>query len=87
MVFRIGLLCNESNLYEKDGVYRVDGDPTEGALIVSALKAGLRCGAERKTNIPRSTSSPLSRIEATWPPCTGREKKNGFLSKGPRETF
>jgi len=47
-VLRIGLLCNESNIYEKDNSYRVDGDPTEGALIVSALKAGLDCEDERK---------------------------------------
>ncbi|MEW6184861.1 MAG: HAD-IC family P-type ATPase [Thermodesulfobacteriota bacterium] len=47
MVFRIGLLCNESDVYEEDGVYKVDGDPTEGALIVSALKAGLDTEKER----------------------------------------
>jgi Ca2+-transporting ATPase len=40
-VLRIGLLCNESNIYEEEGQYKVDGDPTEGALIVSAIKAGL----------------------------------------------
>jgi len=37
----IGLLCNESSLVEQAGLYRVSGDPTEGALIVSARKAGL----------------------------------------------
>jgi len=47
-VFRIGLLCNESNLYEEEGRYRVDGDPTEGALIVSAMKAGLKTEEERE---------------------------------------
>ncbi|PIV21927.1 MAG: ATPase, partial [Deltaproteobacteria bacterium CG03_land_8_20_14_0_80_45_14] len=31
-VVRIGMLCNESNLYEENGEFRVDGDPTEGAL-------------------------------------------------------
>jgi Ca2+-transporting ATPase len=41
LLLRIGLLCNESSLYEEDGQFRVDGDPTEGALIVSALKGGL----------------------------------------------
>jgi P-type Ca2+ transporter type 2C len=45
---RIGLLCNESEVYEKDGAYRVDGDPTEGALIVSAMKAGLRPEEEKR---------------------------------------
>lgn len=49
MVFRIGLLCNESNVYKEEGVYKVDGDPTEAALIVSALKAGLNAEDERTT--------------------------------------
>ncbi|MGQ9688601.1 MAG: cation-translocating P-type ATPase [Desulfobaccales bacterium] len=47
-VFRIGLLCNESEVYEEEGVHKVDGDPTEGALIVAAMKAGLHLEAERE---------------------------------------
>jgi Ca2+-transporting ATPase len=46
-VLRIGMLCNESNIYAEDGQFRVDGDPTEGALIVSAMKAGLNPEEER----------------------------------------
>jgi magnesium-transporting ATPase (P-type) len=46
-VFRIGLLCNESDLYLENGEYKVDGDPTEAALIVSAMKAGLDVEKER----------------------------------------
>jgi Ca2+-transporting ATPase len=48
-VLRIGLLCNESNIYEEEGHYEVDGDPTEGALIVSAMKAGLNQEGERES--------------------------------------
>jgi Ca2+-transporting ATPase len=47
-VLRIGLLCNESDVYEEEGQFKVDGDPTEGALIVSAMKAGLRPEEERE---------------------------------------
>ncbi|WP_028392911.1 calcium-translocating P-type ATPase, SERCA-type [Bacillus cihuensis] len=36
-----GLLCNHADLALKDDKYVVDGDPTEGALLVSAMKAGL----------------------------------------------
>jgi len=36
-----GLLCNDSRLVEADGLWRVEGDPTEGALITAAAKAGL----------------------------------------------
>jgi magnesium-transporting ATPase (P-type) len=47
LLFRIGLLCNESKVIEEGGVYKVDGDPTEGALIVAAMKAGLILEEER----------------------------------------
>lgn len=38
---RAGILCNDSHLEEKEGNLVVVGDPTEGALIVAANKAGL----------------------------------------------
>ena len=47
-LLRIGLLCNESGLIREEGFFRVDGDPTEGALIVSAMKAGLDPEGEKK---------------------------------------
>ncbi|RFU68798.1 calcium-translocating P-type ATPase, SERCA-type [Bacillus sp. V59.32b] len=36
-----GLLCNKAELLTKDDQYVLDGDPTEGALLVAAMKAGL----------------------------------------------
>ena len=38
---RAGLLCNDSVLVRDNGKLRVQGDPTEAALIVAAEKAGL----------------------------------------------
>ncbi|MCE5311765.1 MAG: cation-transporting P-type ATPase [Nitrospiraceae bacterium] len=38
---RAGMLCNDSRLFEADGRWDIQGDPTEAALIVSARKAGL----------------------------------------------
>jgi Ca2+-transporting ATPase len=38
---RCGLLCNDSLLVEKEERLTVQGDPTEGALITAAAKAGL----------------------------------------------
>ncbi|MBB6443779.1 Ca2+-transporting ATPase [Bacillus benzoevorans] len=35
-----GMLCNHAELIEKKKEYVIDGDPTEGALLVSAMKAG-----------------------------------------------
>ncbi|MBE0568082.1 MAG: HAD-IC family P-type ATPase [Deltaproteobacteria bacterium] len=57
-VARIGMLCNESQIYEEDGQYKVDGDPTEGALIVSAVKAGLD-PEEEKTLFPMLSIVPF----------------------------
>jgi magnesium-transporting ATPase (P-type) len=39
-VLQAGYLCNESYIVNKDGNYVINGDPTEGALIVSAIKGG-----------------------------------------------
>ncbi|MBM4333511.1 MAG: HAD-IC family P-type ATPase [Deltaproteobacteria bacterium] len=47
LVARIGMLCNESEVFEEEGQFKVDGDPTEGALIISAMKAGLKREEER----------------------------------------
>jgi Ca2+-transporting ATPase len=36
-----GALCNDAAVRSKDGAWELTGDPTEGALIVAAEKAGL----------------------------------------------
>ncbi|MFO1417110.1 MAG: cation-transporting P-type ATPase [Methylotetracoccus sp.] len=38
---KAGLLCNDARLVEQDGDWRIVGDPTEGALLAAAQKAGL----------------------------------------------
>ncbi len=35
-------LCNDSHLVERDSQWIITGDPTEGALVVAARKAGIR---------------------------------------------
>jgi Ca2+-transporting ATPase len=37
----ISAICNDATLVEEDGVYSVQGNPTEGALVVAARKAGI----------------------------------------------
>jgi magnesium-transporting ATPase (P-type) len=37
-----GLLCNDSRLVQEENLWRIEGDPTEGALIVAALKAYIK---------------------------------------------
>ncbi len=45
LALKTGLLCNGAELKEKDGAWSVIGDPTEGALITLAEKAGLKKSA------------------------------------------
>lgn len=35
------LLCNDAELQQRDGYWHLEGDPTEGALVVAGIKAGL----------------------------------------------
>jgi magnesium-transporting ATPase (P-type) len=45
-LLRAGLLCNDAVLRQDGADWRIDGDPTEGALLVAAAKAGLDAAAE-----------------------------------------
>ena len=45
-IARAALLCNDAVLREQDGEWRMEGDPTEGALLTLAVKADLDPVAE-----------------------------------------
>ena len=49
---RAGLLCNNAALVETEEIHNIVGDPTEGALIVSAIKAGVAEKPPRLDEIP-----------------------------------
>ncbi|MFD3001891.1 cation-transporting P-type ATPase [Pontibacter toksunensis] len=36
---KAGMLCNDSNVKEKEGLWTIEGDPTEGAMVVAFRKA------------------------------------------------
>lgn len=40
LAIRAGVLCNDARLIEENGLWRVEGDPTEGALLVLGGKTG-----------------------------------------------
>lgn len=48
LLLRTGALCNEASLSKQGQQYEVIGDPTEGALVVAAAKAGIDKDAEQK---------------------------------------
>ncbi|MFC1903734.1 cation-translocating P-type ATPase, partial [Chloroflexota bacterium] len=49
---RVGSLCNNATLEKSEDGYKLSGDPTEGALVVSAAKAGVAGELERLDEIP-----------------------------------
>jgi len=49
---RVGFSCNNAALEKAEDEYKISGDPTEGALVVSAIKAGVSQELPRLDEIP-----------------------------------
>lgn len=47
----VAALCTDARLIREDGAWRLVGAPTEGALLVSAMKAGTSAGAARRLDV------------------------------------
>ena len=57
-LLRAGLLCNDAALRSQEDRWTIDGDPTEGALVVTAAKAGLDKALQNET-YPRTDVIPF----------------------------
>jgi len=57
-LLRAAVLCNDASLEQRNSEWLVHGDPMEGALLVSGLKAGLDNEAEAK-QYPRTDLIPF----------------------------
>ena len=53
-LLEIGVLCNEAELQEVDGVWSIIGDPTEGAMLTAAAKGGVV-----QAQLADATTSPV----------------------------
>jgi P-type Ca2+ transporter type 2C len=49
---KAGLFCSNATLANKEGKHEIIGDPTEGALVVAAAKAGITQKRDRLDEIP-----------------------------------
>ncbi len=58
---RAAALCNDSVLVERDGRWRVEGDPTEGGLLTAALKGGYDPALLEK-ELPRLDAVPFESL-------------------------
>ncbi|MCX5570384.1 cation-transporting P-type ATPase [Kaistia nematophila] len=55
---RVSMLCNDAELFQEDGKWKVEGDPTEGALYPFATKLGLDRAGEAAA-APRIDAIPF----------------------------
>jgi magnesium-transporting ATPase (P-type) len=55
---RVSMLCNDAELFEEEGAWKVEGDPTEGALYPFATKLGMDRQAEQAA-YPRIDAIPF----------------------------
>ena len=60
-LLKAGALCNDSLLKKTEEGWKIEGDPTEGALIVSAKKGGIDL-KELESRMPRVDSIPFESI-------------------------
>lgn len=58
-LLQAGSLCNDTSLNSVNGIWKIKGDPTEGALVVAAAKAGLH-QSELHRQLPRVDEIPFS---------------------------
>ncbi|GAB3528440.1 cation-transporting P-type ATPase [Pontibacter brevis] len=58
LCLKAGMLCNDSSLKEKEGAWTIEGDPTEGAMVVAARKAGFEA-KELEQEHPRQDAIPF----------------------------
>ncbi len=83
---RVGLLCNDAILEEQDDDWYLQGDPTEGALVTLALKAGLDREALAR-DFPRVGEIPFSSEDKRMTTFHGSPGRVLACSKGAPESL
>jgi magnesium-transporting ATPase (P-type) len=81
-----GLLCNDAVLVKVEEDWQVEGDPTEGALVVSALKAGLQ-REQLAVEFPRIDAIPFESQHQYMATLHGGKTKRIIYAKGSVESI
>lgn len=84
LLIKGGVLCSDADLHKKDNKWSLKGDPTEGALVVAAVKAGMQIHEVRLKN-PRIEELPFSseRKRMTTIHKTENGQKTAFMKGAP----
>jgi len=84
---RVSVLCNDAELFHHEGAWKVEGDPTEGALYPFASKLGMDRATEQAAS-PRTDAIPFEsehKFMATLN--TSAARKEALLVKGAPEVI
>ena len=81
---RASALCNESEVHEEQGVWKLSGDPTEGALLPFSAKAGLSREAE-VAEWPRTNIIPFESEHKFMATLHGSGAESAIFLKGAPE--
>ncbi|SEN40155.1 HAD-IC family P-type ATPase [Lihuaxuella thermophila] len=87
---KIALLCNNSKLLHQEGEWSVIGDPTEGALLTFAHKAGISSDETEQWNrmheVPFDSSTGKMSVVCRKPESMHEEQNCYVLTKGSVES-
>lgn len=75
---RAALLCNDASLADVNGQWQITGDPTEGALVTLALKAGLEHD-HCLSQYPRTDAIPFESQHRFMATLHHDHSKHGFI--------
>jgi len=84
-LLRAGLLCNDSVLVQAEEGWKIEGDPTEGALLVAARKGGLDEKQEQQI-YPRLDAIPFESQQQYMATLHGGDR-HVFYLKGSVESM
>src|SRR5262249_472305 len=84
---RVSTLCNDAELFQSEGAWKVEGDPTEGALYPFASKLGMDRASEQAAS-PRIDAIPFE-AEDKFMATLHKEKAGGevLFGKGAPEVI
>src|SRR5262249_18686091 len=81
-LLEVAALCNNARLVEREGAWQVLGDPTEGALLAAAAKAGIRREA-LESEMPRRAEIPFDADRKRMSTLHGHGSGVPLLVNGP----
>lgn len=85
-ILEIGVLCNDALISKEEDEYEVMGDPTEGALLVAAMEAGLD-QSQLASAFPRIGEIPFLNENLYMATLHSSEKTPLVFAKGAPETI